>query len=192
MDHERTAIENSQDSHQRDVKTKPNATLHRRSRVTLWAGALRTSKRYTAIDYARAAILTALVPTTLAALLLWWVPGGCDLRGSPAVYRWTCLLPGLLLVVPVPVALLLPVAFALNHRWARLFPAGWLVTILTVGILTQAVLSFGYLLALNPAYRGLFLAEVLFIPQPFIAGVISGAVFWVALHWGKSTKHLVR
>ena len=156
--------------------------------MTFWSSAIRTSERHTAADRFRAAVLTALVPTAAAACLLWLVPAGCDIRGSAVVYRWTCLLPGLMITVPVAVALLLPFALVLNRRLARPFPEGWLVIVPGSGILTQVVLTGTYLVALDPAYRGLFLAEVIFIPQPFVAGAICGAVYWAGLHWEKRFK----
>ena len=94
------------------------------------------------------------------------------------------MLPGLLIVVPAGVAILLLIASFLNERSGRRFPDGWLVTIIAVGLLTQVVLVGGYLLALDPAYRGGLLGELLLVPQPFAAGAIAGAVFWVTLHLG--------
>jgi hypothetical protein len=65
-------------------------------------------------------------------------------------------------------------------------PDGWLAFIPAAGVCTQIVLCGGYLLMLGAAYRELFLAEILFIPQPFVAGAISGAVFWVTLNRGRA------
>ncbi len=62
-------------------------------------------------------------------------------------------------------------------------PDGWLVTVLTVGILTQVVLTGSYLIAAGPAYMGALIAQAIFIPQPFVAGAVAASVFWIALHW---------
>lgn len=152
--------------------------------MTVRQSAIRATARGRARDHLRAAIVTAVVPTAAAVLLLWLVPAGCDERGDPAVYRWTCLLPGLLTMVPVGVAVVLPIALALNARLARPLPDGWLVTVLGVGLVVQVVLATAYALVLGPAYRALFLAEIIFIPQPFVAGAIAGAVYWAVLHMG--------
>jgi len=154
-----------------------------RSRVKICRFAIRTQAPHSVTDHVWAVVATALAPTATAAILIWLFPAGCDIRGSATVYRWTCLLPGLLITVTPAVALLLPIAYTLNNRLTRPFPDGWLVIALAVGILTQVVLSGAYLFALDAAYRELFLAEVIFIPQPFVAGAIAGAVYWAALHW---------
>jgi hypothetical protein len=151
--------------------------------VTFWTAACRTSTRHKGTDLLRAAIVTALVPAAAAALLMWLVPAGCDIRGSTTVYRWTCLLPGLVFVSAVPMAGFLSIAMIVNQRLDRPFPDGWLTTVLAVGLLSQLLLSVVYLIVLDTAYRGQFLTEVIFIPQPFVAGAISGAVYWTALHW---------
>ena len=144
--------------------------------------AIRTSGQRQHKVYILAAIVAAIVPTVAAALFVWLVPAGCDIRGDAAIYRWTCLLPGLLIVVPVAVAFLLLLANLLNHRSGHRYPDGWLVTILGAGLLTQLILIGSYLLVLDPAYRGLMLGELMLIPQPFVAGAISGTVFWLTLH----------
>jgi len=87
--------------------------------------------------------------------------------------------------VPIAVAMLLPVAVVLNRRLTRPFPDGWVVTTLSVGLVTQVLLSGFYLIALGPAYRRIFMAEVIFIPQPFVAGATAGAVYWATLHLGR-------
>ena len=132
--------------------------------------------------------MTATALPLLAALYLWQVPMGCDLPTDPATYRWTCLLPGLLVVTPIGVAVLAPIVLMLNRRQARPLPDGWLAFIPAAGVCTQIVLCGGYLLMLGAAYRELFLAEILFIPQPFVAGAISGAVFWITLNRGRAVS----
>jgi hypothetical protein len=132
-------------------------------------------------DYLRAAIVTALVPSVAGAILLWLVPPGCDLRGDPEFYRWTCLFPGLLIPVSIALAVLLPMAILLNRRFGRPVPDGWLATILIAAAATQAVCVGGYAVMLGPAYAGLFLKEMFFVPQPFLCGAVAAGVFSTAL-----------
>ena len=132
-------------------------------------------------DHVRAALVTALLPAAAAALFLWLAPRGCDIRGDVAIYRWTCLLPGLLLVVPLGVALLLPPLLIVGRRRVPPVPDGWLVTILATGAATELVFLRAYFLYLDPAYRALFLKEALLIPQPFVAGAIAAGVYWLVL-----------
>lgn len=115
---------------------------------------------------------------------MWLVPAGCDIRGDASVYRWTCMLPGLMIVVPAAIALCLPIAMYLNRRLVHRFPDGWIATILTVGVFTHLILVGGYLLLLEPPYRGLMFWEIAFIPQPFVAGAIAGGVYWATLQLG--------
>jgi hypothetical protein len=154
--------------------------------MNFWGAAIRVQRSLRPKDLVRAAILTAIVPSLLAVLFLWQVPIGCDLRTDPATYRWTCMLPGLLVVTPIGVAVLAPIVLMLNRRRARPLPDGWLVFVPATGVCTQILLCGGYLLMLGAAYGELFLAEILFIPQPFVAGAISGAVFWLALNRGRA------
>ena len=144
--------------------------------------AIRASGDYRLRDYVWASIVTALLPAVIAGLVMWLVPAGCDIRGDASVYRWTCLLPGLLIVVPAAVGLCLPIAMYLNRHLGHRFPDGWLATILAVGFFTQLVLVGAYLLFLEPAYRRLMLWEIALIPQPFVAGAISGGVYWATLN----------
>jgi hypothetical protein len=80
---------------------------------------------------------------------MWLFPGGCDLRGDPALYRWTCLFPGLL--IPVSVALLMPPALLLNRRLGRPLPDSGFAATLVAAAATQVVLIGGYAVALRPA-----------------------------------------
>ena len=152
------------------------------------SGAIRARSPRSLRRHIVAALLTAIVLPALAALFLWQFPAGCDLRGDPATYRWTCLLPGMLVTVPVGVAVVLTIALALNRRLARPLPDGWLVIIPGAGLVAQIVLFGGYLLTLDAAYRAIFLEDLLLIPQPFVAGALSGAFYWVALHWGPDER----
>ncbi len=145
----------------------------------LFASASKSPASYRRKGDILAGIATAVLPTAAGALYLWLVPTGCDLRGDPTIYRWTCLLPGLLIVVSWPAGLLLPIASFLDQQAGRRFPDGWLATILACGLSTQAVLFGWYVFKLDPAYRSAFLLEMPFVPQPFLAGAIAGTVFWV-------------
>ncbi len=144
--------------------------------------AIRTSGERQPRAYVLAAIVTSVLPAAAATVFLWLVPSACDIRGDEAIYRWLCLLPGLLIVVPIAVAFVLSFTSFLNARFGRRFPDGWFVTITGVGLRTHVVLSVSYLLALGPAYVEVFFREVIFIPQPFVAGATAAAVFWLTLH----------
>jgi hypothetical protein len=122
-------------------------------------------------------LATALLPAGLAALWLWLAPQGCDLRGDPATYRWTCLLPGLFLSVAPVLALALPVAVRVFPRLAPRTGAGAVGFVAAAGAATQIVLVGGYAFVLGPAYLGLFLREAVLIPQPFVAGATAATVF---------------
>lgn len=91
------------------------------------------------------------------------------------------MLPILLFSVPVAAGVLLPLAALLNARLGRPVPDGVLPTALLTGVIAHLVLILGYFFLLNPAYRDRFLWESLAIPQPFLAGAISGAVFSLVL-----------
>ena len=140
-----------------------------------------SSSRYSLQVHILAALVTAVIPAAAAALFLWLVPSACDFQETKATYRWTCLLPGLLIVVPAAVGLLLSAIGYLTRRSGHRFPGGWLALTVATGLMTQLILTGAYLLALEPAYRGMMLRELLVIPQPFVAGAIAGAVFWMAL-----------
>ena len=130
--------------------------------------------------------MTALLPGAAAGSYLWLFPVGCEsLSLSPAIYRWTCLWPGLMVVVPVAGALVLPIGSMLNRRLPKPFPDGWLVSILVFGVLVHVLLMGAYLVALEPGYRGAFLLEAIAIPQPFVAGAATAACFRVALFFAR-------
>ncbi len=145
--------------------------------MNLWGGIWRLPTAPRTRASLVAAIPTALIPAACASVILWLFPQGCDIRGDAALYRWTCLLPSLLVSVPLFAAVILPVAMLLNTRFGRPVPDGWLPTVLLTGILSQAVLVGGYFYFLDSAYRDPFLAELLSIPQPFLAGVVAAAVY---------------
>lgn len=128
-----------------------------------------------------AAIAAAAIPAALGYLVVLAVPHGCHVRGAASLYRWSCMLPILLFSVPVAAGVLLPLAALLNARLGRPVPDGVLPTALLTGVIAHLVLILGYFFLLNPAYRDRFLWESLAIPQPFLAGAISGAVFSLVL-----------
>jgi len=152
--------------------------------MRIFSSSIRASRQSQPGAFIPAAIVTAVLPSAAAAVYLWLVPAGCDMRLDAATYRWTCLLPGLLIVVPAVVAILLSVANLLNNRIGRRLPDGWLVTTLAVGLLTQVILSGAYLLALDHACRGRMMGEIISVPQPFVAGASVGLIFWLTLHVG--------
>ena len=135
-----------------------------------------SSSRYSPQAYILAALVTAIVPAATAALFLWLLPSACDFQKTKAIYLWTCLLPGLLIAVPAVIGPLWSAIAYFIQRSGRRFPDGRLALTLGTGLITQAILIGAYLLALEPAYRGLMLRELLVIPQPFVAGAIAGAV----------------
>lgn len=150
--------------------------------MSVWTTALRVPRQWSAGDTGRAIIWTGVIVPFAAAASLWLFPAGCDLRGSPAIYRWSCLFPWLLACLPTVVAGVLSVAFTLNRRRAVRLPDGWLLAVPAAGVLAQVICVGGYLFLLDSAYRVQFLGMALFIPQPFAAGAVAGAVYWVALH----------
>lgn len=134
-----------------------------------------------------AGIAAALLPTAAAALFLWLSPAGCDLRGDPATYRWSCLLPGLMISASWPLALLLAAIAYLRRQPAKRSLKGFLAMTVGAGLLVHAVLLAAYLFLLDPAYRALGLEELLFLPQPFCAGAIGSAVFWIVRQFAQAT-----
>lgn len=154
--------------------------------MSFCASAYRASKRPMRARIFRAAVVTALLPT--AAAFIWVALVGCGVWVSQALHNWTCLLPGLMLVVPPVAALLLTMFTILNQRRDRLIPDGWLVTVFAIGILAQVLFGGTYLLLLlGQGYFGLWITVQMFslvfsLPQPFIAGAIAAAVYWIALH----------
>lgn len=152
--------------------------------MRLFASAIRASGEYKLRDYVQACVVTAIVPAITAWLFMELVPTGCDIRGDPSVYRWTCLLPDLMIAVPAVVAFCLPLAINFNRRLGHGFPDGWLMTTLAVGFVAHLALVGGYLLFVEPAYRSMLLGELAFIPQPFVAGAIAGGIYWVTLNLG--------
>jgi hypothetical protein len=150
--------------------------------MSLYASAYRASKRPVRASIFRSAVVTALLPT--AAALIWLVLVGCGVWVGQALHGWTCMLPGLMLVVPPVAALLLPMLTILNQRRDRRFPDGWLVTVLAIGLLTQVLFVGAYLFALlGQGYFGLWITvQIISVPQPFIAGAIAAAVYWTTLY----------
>lgn len=134
------------------------------------------AKVFSARDYIRAAILTAVVPVAGAFTSHWIAPWGCDANA------WLCVLSLALIVIAPFAALVLPLLTLLNRRRRRPFPDGWISITLLSGVIGQLTTS-GVSLWLNePHVRRTFFVEVLVIPQGFVAGAIAGVVFWVSLN----------
>ena len=132
-------------------------------------------------DYGIALLVTVLALPALAWAAMWLFPAGCDVRGGPALFRWTCLFPGLMLTVPVVMAVAVPVVMIVNRRSRKTLPDGLLPVALVAGLVTQIILIGGYFIALDPAYSRIFLTETLSIPQPFVAGALSAGMFWAVI-----------
>lgn len=130
-----------------------------------------------------AVIVASILPGLLAGAIMLVYPAGCDERGGPNVYRWTCLLPRLLLLLPMLIAVFLPLAGWLNRRLPRPLPDGWTATALFTGLATQLVFVAFYASVLDPTYFRLFLAEAVYIPQPFVTGAVTAACYKAALDW---------
>ena len=151
--------------------------------MPLYQSVCRISKRRARGDILRAVIVTAFVPATAATLFLWQVPEGCGVWVNHSRHRWTCLLPGLLLFIPIITAILMTIFTVFNQRLERPVPNGWLVSTLSFGMVTHIIFLVGYALALGPGYFDSFLTQAIFIPQLFLAGVIAASVYWIALYW---------
>ena len=130
-----------------------------------------------------AAGVTALAVPALAYGVFWLLPMGCNHRGDPAAYRWTCLLPILVgLVAPVVGGLMLGGAWLC--RGVRSFVESRpILTILAVGLAGHLMMSGVYFLTLNSAYRIRFLGELLYIPQPILAVATAAAVYAATVLW---------
>lgn len=129
-------------------------------------------------DYVCAALVTAVALPLFGLAVTQLVPATCHTRGNSELMRWGCLLPGLLIVVPIFLAALIPFGLWINRQ--RL-PDGVLPGVICVGVLTHIALMALYLFFLDNAYRGSFLRAFLEIEQPFVAGALSAAVFWGVL-----------
>lgn len=147
---------------------------------------------FSAMDHARAAVLTLFVPATIAALTIFLVPAGCDVHGDAVLYRWTCLFPGLLIPVPVAVAVILPLLAWPNLRLLRGLYGSWIALPAVAGLMTQVILGGAYLVLLGPGYRALFWHDIVFLPQPFVAGAISGAIYAIALRLRRRQEDIER
>ena len=134
-----------------------------------------TAKVFSARDYIRAGILTAIVPVAGAFTSYWLAPWGCDANA------WPCVLPLALLVIAPFAALVLPLLTLLNRRRRRPLPDGWISIALLSGVIGQLITSGASLWLNEPHVRRTFFVEVLVIPQGFVAGAIAGAVFWASL-----------
>lgn len=124
--------------------------------------------------YFIAGFLALVVPMALAWVLSVTVASGC--------YDGLCLLPLLMLVVPPYAVPVLAVLFAINRRFGKPVPDGWLPTVLISGFAGQIAISAFAVATTSPEFRGIFFSDLLSIPQGLIVGLVVGAVFWVALY----------
>jgi hypothetical protein len=109
---------------------------------------------------------------------------------SSGCYDSLCLLPLLLLTMPIFGVPVLTAAFAINRRLQRPVPDGWLPTIILSGCLGQIAVSVFAFSTASPNFREIFFYDLLFVPQGFVAGLVTGAVFWLSLYvFGQKTTH---
>ena len=142
-----------------------------------------TAPRPTKRHRVYAVIAASLLPGLLAGPIMLIFPTGCDVRGDPNLYRWTCLLPRLLLLLPAVIAVFLPLAGWMNRGLPRPLPDGWLAIVFGTGLVTQLSFLGFYSLVLDPANFQRFLAEAIQIPQPFVTGAVTAACYKAALDW---------
>ena len=131
---------------------------------------------YSPRNYLFASVVTAVFPAICAWLFTWLIPAACEMGGEKSVYRWTCLLPGLLKVVPAVVALVLPLVVYVGTRLGRKVSHGVVALSLGSGIVVHVVLMGTYAILLGPAYWEAALPEMLLILQPFVSGFVAGAI----------------
>lgn len=125
------------------------------------------------VSYLIAGFMAIVVPMGLGYVVL-SDPGACF--DSP------CALPQLLPAIPPYAAPVLTSLFAINRRFERSLPDGWLPTILASGIVGQIVMSaFGVVMASLNIPR-IFFSDILLDPQGLFVGLVVGVVFWVVLH----------
>lgn len=126
------------------------------------------------VSYLFAGFTASVVPMGLGYVIFLLDPGAC--------YDSPCALPLLLFVMPPYAAPVLTILFAINRRFERSLPDGWLPTILASGIVGQIGMSaFGVLMA-SPNIRRIFFSDILLVPQGLFVGSVVGVVFWVVLH----------
>lgn len=123
--------------------------------------------------YVIAGVLAVAVPMAMALALSQTVMSGC--------YDSLCLLPLLMLIVPPVAAPVLVVLFALNRRFGKPFPDGWLPIVAISGFLVQIAISVFAVSTATSRYRDIFFSELMSVPQGLIVGLTIGAVFWGAL-----------
>jgi hypothetical protein len=99
---------------------------------------------------------------------------------EPWLYRWTCLFPGLLIVVPPVLAGIFAVASYVNAHRKRPPARGFVPRLVLSGIGTQLVCLAGYAVFLVPAYREAFFVTSALVPQPFAAGAVAAATYDLA------------
>ena len=123
------------------------------------------------------AIVTALALPVLALGYFWSAPAACQVGKAPWLYRWTCLFPGLLIVVPPVLAGIFAVGASIDARRRSAPERAFIPRLVLSGIGTQLVCMAGYAVILDPAYREAFFATSALVPQPFAAGAVAAATY---------------
>ena len=132
--------------------------------------------------YLIAGFLAAAIPTLIGYLIFKTNPTAC--------YDSMCALPLLLTTSSTFGAVMLAIAFALNRRFERRFPDGWIPTILISTCVGQAVISVVAILLASRNIRRNFFSDILFFPQGLVVGFMVASVFWAALYvLGCRSKH---
>ena len=132
--------------------------------------------------YLIAGFLAATIPTLTGYLIFKSTPLAC--------YDSMCALPLLLTTVPTFGAAMLTIAFALNRRFERRIPDGWIPTILIGTCVGQGAISVVAILLASPNIRRNFFSDILFFPQGLVVGFMVASVFWAALYiLGRRSKH---
>ncbi|WP_439123975.1 hypothetical protein [Marivita sp.] len=135
---------------------------------------LRFDRLPTVFSYVIAGLVAIVVPMCLGYVIFRANPSAC--------YDSPCLLP-LLLVIASPFAgPVLAVLFLINHRMQKRVPDGWIPTIVFSGLTAQIAVSMLAVATSSPGFRGIFLSELVSIPQGFLFGVTVGSIFWIALN----------
>lgn len=122
--------------------------------------------------YLTAGFLAAAVPMSVGYLIFKSNPAAC--------YDSPCALPLLFVTVPMYAAPVLTVLFALNRRFQRPIPDGWMPTVLISACIGQVAISVFSILLASGNVRRNFYSDILFVPQGFIIGALVASVFWAA------------
>lgn len=124
--------------------------------------------------YLIAGFLAAVTPMCAGYLIFNYNPSAC--------YDSPCALPLLLITVPIFAAPAIMIFFALNRRFKRQIPDGWIPTVLISASGGQVAISIFSILLASPGIRRIFFSDILFIPEGFVVGLMVGSVFWATLY----------